>query len=42
MLYYLLTKCIQTMRGRIQQLEDHIQASKKKLNSVKNGKPTLK
>ncbi|KAL1949793.1 hypothetical protein VTO73DRAFT_8674 [Trametes versicolor] len=37
-----LRREIRTMRGRIQQLEDHIQASKKKLNSVKNGKPTLK
>ncbi|KAH9902536.1 hypothetical protein C8Q73DRAFT_634146 [Cubamyces lactineus] len=37
-----LRREIRTIRGRIQQLEDHIQASKKKLNSLKNGKPTLK
>ncbi|KAI0350061.1 hypothetical protein OH77DRAFT_1514617 [Trametes cingulata] len=37
-----LRREIRTIRGRIQQLEDHIQASKKKLNSVKNGKPSLK
>lgn len=32
----------QTIRGRLQQLEDYIQSSKKKLNSVKSGKPTIK
>ncbi|KAI9001521.1 hypothetical protein BD414DRAFT_432167 [Trametes punicea] len=37
-----LRREIRTIRGRIQQLEDHIQAAKKKLNSLKNGKPTLK
>ncbi|KAI0366339.1 hypothetical protein BV20DRAFT_972063 [Pilatotrama ljubarskyi] len=37
-----LRREIRTIRGRIQQLEDHIQASKKKLNSMKNGKPSLK
>ncbi|OSC99961.1 hypothetical protein PYCCODRAFT_746796 [Trametes coccinea BRFM310] len=37
-----LRREIRTIRGRVQQLEDHIQASKKKLNSLKNGKPTLK
>ncbi|KAI0636172.1 hypothetical protein C8Q77DRAFT_1101977 [Trametes polyzona] len=37
-----LRREIRTLRGRLQQLEDHIQASKKKLNSVKNGKPSLK
>ncbi|KAI0774968.1 hypothetical protein BD413DRAFT_290325 [Trametes elegans] len=37
-----LRREIRAIRGRIQQLEDHIQASKKKLNSVKNAKPTLK
>ena len=30
------------MRSRIQQLEDYIQASKKKLSSVKTGKATFK
>ncbi|KAH9848407.1 hypothetical protein C2E23DRAFT_889067 [Lenzites betulinus] len=37
-----LRREIRTMRGRIQQLEDHIQASKKKLNSLKDGKPSIK
>ncbi|KAI0648862.1 hypothetical protein C8Q79DRAFT_1064942 [Trametes meyenii] len=37
-----LRRDIRTIRGRIQQLEDHIQASKKKLNSAKSGKPGLK
>ena len=32
----------QTIRNRLQQLEDYIQASKKKLNSVKKGKPSIK
>ncbi|KAI0833742.1 hypothetical protein BC628DRAFT_1492442 [Trametes gibbosa] len=37
-----LRREIRTMRGRIQQLEDHIQASKKTLSSLKNGKPSIK
>ncbi|TFK82700.1 hypothetical protein K466DRAFT_666322 [Polyporus arcularius HHB13444] len=37
-----LRREIRTIRGRLQQLEDYIQSSKKKLNSVKSGKPTLK
>ncbi|KAM5544595.1 hypothetical protein V8D89_001493 [Ganoderma adspersum] len=37
-----LRRDIRAIRGRIQQLEEYIQASKKKLNSVKNGKPSFK
>ncbi|RPD60964.1 hypothetical protein L226DRAFT_612704 [Lentinus tigrinus ALCF2SS1-7] len=37
-----LRREVRTIRGRLQQLEDYIQSSKKKLNSVKSGKPTLK
>ncbi|KAH9943101.1 uncharacterized protein BXZ73DRAFT_40095, partial [Epithele typhae] len=37
-----LRRDIRTMRGRVQQLEEYIQVSKKKLNSLKTGKPTLK
>ncbi|OBZ72331.1 hypothetical protein A0H81_07501 [Grifola frondosa] len=37
-----LRRDIRTIRGRIQQLEDHIQASKKKLNSMKSGKAAFR
>ncbi|PIL29894.1 transporter [Ganoderma sinense ZZ0214-1] len=37
-----LRRDVRAIRGRIQQLEEYIQASKKKLNSVKNGKPSFK
>lgn len=32
---------IQVIRDRIQKLEDHLQASKKRLNQIKSGKPAV-
>ncbi|TBU43247.1 hypothetical protein BD309DRAFT_864722, partial [Dichomitus squalens] len=37
-----LRRDVRTIRSRIQQLEEYVQTSKKKLNSLKNGRPSLK